>query len=172
MTTTGVRVPQLRRLNALYLSAAAIRLYMKEAFNAKTSLIISFAYLLRVVAVIAADSYVVGSAVTCALNLPRVVTLVLILALLALTALATLRGIRIAGLLQDITTYALLVSAVLISVIGLVNHGLHFHTWASVCSSISTGQGPRRLLSGMATWMARCHRASAPQRRFSWRWAA
>ena len=87
-------------LNALYPSAAAIRLYMKEAFNAKISLIISFAYLLTVVAVIAADSYVVGSAVTYALNLPRAVTLVLILSLLALAALANLRGIRIAGILQ------------------------------------------------------------------------
>jgi amino acid transporter len=118
-------------LNALYPSAAAIRLYMKEAFNARTSLIISFAYLLTVVAVIAADSYVVGSAVTYALGLPRIVTLVLVLALLALAALANLRGIRIAGLLQDVTTYALLVSAILISVIGLAQHGLHFHALLS-----------------------------------------
>src|SRR5690242_20119207 len=38
-------------LNALYPSAAAIRLYMKEALNEKTSLVIAFAYLLTVVAV-------------------------------------------------------------------------------------------------------------------------
>ncbi len=118
-------------LNALYPSAAAIRLYMKEAFNTKISLIVSLAYLLTVVAVIAADSYVVGSAVTYALNLPRAVTLLLVLGLLALAVLANLRGIRIAGLLQDITTYALLVSAVLIAVIGLANHGFQFHTLLS-----------------------------------------
>ncbi|HLV98003.1 MAG TPA: APC family permease [Ktedonobacterales bacterium] len=118
-------------LNALYPSAAAIRLYMREAFNARTSLIISFAYLLTVVAVIAADSYVVGSAVTYALGLPRIVTLVLVLALLTLAALANLRGIRIAGILQDVTTYALLISAILISVIGLASHGFHFHALLS-----------------------------------------
>jgi amino acid transporter len=118
-------------LNALYPSAAAIRLYMKEALNEKASLVIAFAYLLTVVAVIAADSYVVGSAVTYALNLPRIATLALILALLALAALANLRGIRIAGLLQDITTYALLISAILISFIGLANHGFQFHALLS-----------------------------------------
>lgn len=118
-------------LNALYPSAAAIRLYLKEAFNAKTSLMISLAYLLTVVTVLAADSYVVGSAVTYALNLPRMVTLVLVLALLALAALANLRGIRIAGILQDITTYTLLFSAILISVIGLAHHGFHFHALLS-----------------------------------------
>ncbi len=118
-------------LNALYPSAAAIRLFMKEAINEKTSLIIAFGYLLTIVAVVAADSYIVGSAVTYALNLPGYATLLLILVILALTTLANLRGIRIAGLLQDITTYALLASAILISFIGLANHGFQFHTLLS-----------------------------------------
>src|SRR5712691_11580791 len=51
-------------LNALYPSAAAIRQYMREAFNDNFSLVISFGYLLTVVAVVAADSYVVGTAIT------------------------------------------------------------------------------------------------------------
>jgi hypothetical protein len=45
-------------------TAAAIRLYMKEAFSDNFSLIITFGYLLTIVAVIAADSYVVGPALT------------------------------------------------------------------------------------------------------------
>ena len=118
-------------LNALYPSAAAIRLYIKEAFNERMALTVAFAYTMTIVAVIAADSYIVGSAVSFALNLPKLVTLALILVMLALAAIANLYGIRIAGLLQDVTTYALLISAVAISVIGLVNHGLHFHTLLS-----------------------------------------
>src|SRR5579863_2252490 len=56
-------------LNALYPTAAAIRLYMKEAFNDNFSLVITFGYLLTVVAAIAADSYIVGKAITYTLGL-------------------------------------------------------------------------------------------------------
>lgn len=115
-------------LNALYPSAAAIRLYIKEAFNEKLSLVVAFAYTVTIVAVIAADSYVVGSAVSYALDLPKVATLGIILVILALAMVANLFGIRIAGLLQDVTTYALLASAIAISVIAVVNHGFQFHT--------------------------------------------
>ena len=94
------------------------------------------------VAVIAADSYVVGSAVTYALNLPRAVTLVLILGLLALAVLANLRGIRIAGLLQDFTTYALLVSAILISVIAPLTQA---------CFNPARDFGPR-VFAALAGW--------------------
>ena len=51
-------------LNALYPSAAAIRQYLTAAFNEQLSLTVSFAYLLTIVMVIAADSYVVGSAIS------------------------------------------------------------------------------------------------------------
>ncbi|HLI71208.1 MAG TPA: APC family permease [Ktedonobacteraceae bacterium] len=111
-------------LNALYPTAAAVRLYMKEAFSENFSLVITFAYLLTIVAVIAADSYVVGSAITYAFNLPNWATLVWILALLGLSMGANLRGIRIAGLLQDITTYSLLAFIIVISLISLGQH--HF----------------------------------------------
>lgn len=111
-------------LNALYPTAAAVRLYMKEAFSENFSLVITFAYLLTIVAVIAADSYVVGSAITYAFNLPNWATLIWIIALLGLSMGANLRGIRIAGLLQDITTYSLLAFIMVISLISLGQH--HF----------------------------------------------
>src|SRR5436190_11132177 len=110
-------------LNALYPSAAAIRLYMKEAFNDNISLVISFGYLLTVVSVIAADSYVVGSAITYAFGLSGWASLIWILALLALAMGANLRGIKIAGLLQDITTYTLLAFTIGISLFALSQHG-------------------------------------------------
>ncbi len=112
-------------LNALYPSASAIRQYMKEAFNDNFSLIITFGYMLTIVAVIAADSYIVGSAITYAFGLPNWASLIWILALLSLAMGVNLRGIKIAGLLQDIATYTLLVVAVVISLIALSQHGFH-----------------------------------------------
>ena len=108
-------------LNALYPSAAAIRQYLRAAFNEKTSLTVSFAYVLTIVAVIAADSYVVGSAIS--FVFPQTPAILWILLILALAAGANLFGIRIAGLLQDITTYALLGSLAIISVLALSHHG-------------------------------------------------
>ena len=115
-------------LNALYPTAAAIRLYMKEAFSDNFSLIITFGYLLTIVAAIAADSYVVGQAITYAFGLPNWASLIWILALLGLAMGANLRGIKIAGLLQDITTYTLLAIAIIISLIALGQHGFQLHT--------------------------------------------
>ncbi len=115
-------------LNALYPTAAAIRLYMKEAFGDNFSLIITFGYLLTIIAVIAADSYVVGSAITYAFNLPNWASLIWILALLGLAMGANLRGIKIAGLLQDITTYSLLVFIIIISLISLGQHNFQLRS--------------------------------------------
>lgn len=115
-------------LNALYPTAAAIRLYMKEAFSDNFSLVITFGYMLTVVAVMAADSYIVGNAITYAFSLPSWASLIWILALLGLAMGANLRGIKIAGMLQDITTYTLLAIAILISLIALVQHGFQLRT--------------------------------------------
>ncbi|HEX9067403.1 MAG TPA: APC family permease [Ktedonobacterales bacterium] len=122
-------------LNALYPTAAAIRQYIRAAFGERFSLTVSFGYLLTIVAVIAADSYVVASAISCfsngcyrhggALENPTVDTYLWIFALLAVAAVANLLGIRIAGLVQDVTTYALLISLAIISVIALSRDGFH-----------------------------------------------
>jgi amino acid transporter len=115
-------------LNALYPTAAAVRLYMQEAFGENFSLIITFGYLLTIIAVIAADSYVVGSAITYAFNLPHWASLIWILVLLGLSMGANLRGIKIAGLLQDITTYSLLAFIIIVSLISLAQHGFQLRS--------------------------------------------
>lgn len=115
-------------LNALYPTAAAIRLYMKEALNDNVSLIISFGYMLTIIAVIAADSYIVGNAITYAFGLPNWASLIWILALLGLALGANLRGIKIVGLLQDISTYTILVIAIVISLIALSQHGFQLRS--------------------------------------------
>src|ERR1700692_225084 len=106
-------------LNGLYPSAAAIRLYMKEAFSENFSLVVTLGYMLTIIMVIAADSYIVGNAITYAFDLPSWASLIWILALLSLAMGANLRGIKLAGVLQDITTYALLIFVAVISLIAL-----------------------------------------------------
>jgi amino acid transporter len=115
-------------LNALYPTAAAIRLYMKEALNENFSIVITFGYLFTIVAIIAADSYIVGNAITYALQMPAWTSLIWILALLGLTMGANLRGIKLAGILQDIATYTLLAFAVIISLIALSKHGFQLRS--------------------------------------------
>lgn len=112
-------------LNALYPSAAAIRQYMNSAFNERFSLTVAFGYLLTIVTVIAADSYVVGSAISYVFSGTPV--LLWIFLILALATVANLLGIRIAGILQDVTTYTLLVSLAVISLLALAKGGFHLH---------------------------------------------
>jgi basic amino acid/polyamine antiporter, APA family len=114
-------------LNSLYPTAAGVRQYIKASFNENFSLIITFGYLLTVITVVAADSYIVGSAITYAFSLPNWASLIWILALLGLAMGANLRGIKIAGLLQDITTYTLLAFAIIISLIALAKNSFQLH---------------------------------------------
>jgi len=115
-------------LNTLYPTAAAVRLYMKEAFSDNFSLIVAFSYMLTIVTLIAADSYVVGNAITYAFNLPGWASLIWILALFGLATGANLRSIKLAGLLQDVTTYLLLAIAIIISIIALSQHGFQLRS--------------------------------------------
>jgi amino acid transporter len=120
-------------LNALYPTAAAVRQYIKAAFNEGSSLTIAFGYVATVVAVIAADSYIVGSAISYFFNqsffndtlFHRIPVIVWVLAILGLATISNLLGIRIAGLLQDVTTYSLLVSLGAISILALAHGGFH-----------------------------------------------
>jgi amino acid transporter len=113
-------------LNALYPSAAAIRQYISAAFTERASLTISFGYVLTIVTVIGADSYIVGKAITFAF--PGTPVLLWILIILGLAAVANLLGIKIAGLLQDVTTYTLLVSLAVISLLALSKGGFRLHS--------------------------------------------
>jgi amino acid transporter len=109
-------------LNALYPSASGARLYLKEAFNENVSLIITFGYILTIIFVAGADSYIVGNAITYAFGLPQWTSLLWIILLLGFAMGANLRGIKIVGRLQDITTYTLLAFMIVISLIALSQH--------------------------------------------------
>ncbi len=117
-------------LNALYPTAAGVRQYLTAAFNERTSLTVTYGYVLTVVAVIAADSYVVGQAIAYAtsyFHLPGIPVLGWIFVILALAVVSNLLGIKIAGILQDFTTFALLISLAAISLVALAQGGFVLH---------------------------------------------
>jgi amino acid transporter len=115
-------------LNGMFPTAAAIRLYMKRAMDDRVALIVTFTYMSTIVLVIAADAFIVGSALAHALSEPAWVAAVWILVLLALAVGANLRGVQVAGVLQDTATYLVLAVTAVVAVTALTrsHHALRF----------------------------------------------
>ncbi len=114
-------------LNSMFPTAAAIRLYMKRAMDDRAALTITFTYMTTIVLVIASDAFIVGSALDHAFAEPGWVTVLWIVGLLAIAVVTNLRGISVAGLLQDVATTVVLVATLVIAVLALTHsgHGLH-----------------------------------------------
>ena len=114
-------------LNGMFPTAAGIRLYMKQAMDDRAALIITFTYMTTIILVIASDAFIVGSALAHAFGEPAWVAAVWILGLLGIAVVTNLRGITVAGLLQDIATSVVVLATLLVGVLALVRsgHGLH-----------------------------------------------
>ena len=118
-------------LNGLYPSAAAIRVWLRRGVNDQTSMVGSLVYMGTVVFVIAADAFVLAHMFHHII--PAVPGLVWILALLALVTWANLRGIKVAGSIQDLNGLVLLGSLVVIAVLALTQGTSPVH-WSGVFS--------------------------------------
>lgn len=113
-------------LNGLYPSAAAIRVWIRRGTNDSLSMVGSLVYMATVIFVIAADAFVLGHVFTAVL--PGVPGMVWIALLLGLVTWANMRGIKVAGWIQDTNGLVLLGSLVIISVLGLVHApAVHLH---------------------------------------------
>jgi len=114
-------------LNGMFPTAAAIRLYMKRAMDDRAALTITFTYMTTIVLVIASDAFIVGSALAHAFGEPAWVAGIWIVGLLAVAVVTNLRGITVAGLLQDAATSVVVVATLVIGILALVHssHGLH-----------------------------------------------
>ena len=110
-------------LNGLYPSAAGIRLYLGRAVGNRTALSVTFTYMTTVVLVIAADAFLIGAAVRHVLHEPRALAYLWIVVLLALALSANLLGVRLAGWVQTVVTYSVLVGTSVLSVIALFHVG-------------------------------------------------
>lgn len=104
-------------LNGMYPSSAAIRVWTRRGLNDRWSLVMSFVYASTVTFVIAADAFVLGHVFQTAL--PAVPGLVWIVLLLAVITMLNLRGIRVAGMVQDTNGFLLLATLVIFSLIVL-----------------------------------------------------
>jgi APA family basic amino acid/polyamine antiporter len=114
-------------LTGMFPTAAAIRLYMKRAMDDRVALTITFTYLTTIVLVIASDAFIVGSALAHAFGEPAWVAGLWIVGLLAIAVLTNLRGITVAGLLQDVATSVVVAATLAIGLLALARsgHGLH-----------------------------------------------
>ena len=91
-------------LVGMYPTAAGIKLYIEKAFGERAALVVGALYLLVSVGIAAADSYILARVMGA--TLPAVPGWVWVLGLVLPVTAVNLRGIRLSGLTQDITTYS------------------------------------------------------------------
>ncbi len=113
-------------LNAIMPSAAGIRLWTRQGISDGFSLTFTLLYLTTILAVIAADSFILAQAIEA--GLPQVPGLLWIILFLAAALAFNLRGVKMAGRVQDTTTYVLLASLVLIAVAAITHSHAAWHT--------------------------------------------
>jgi amino acid transporter len=116
-------------LNSLYPSAAAIRVYMKNSMDDRVALTIALTYMFTIVLVIAADAFIVGRALQYVLFPDQVLlSFPIIAALIGVAVVANLRGVRIAGRVEELATYTTLLVTTVVAVLALAAHGFQLHT--------------------------------------------
>jgi amino acid transporter len=135
-------------LNGMYPTAAAIRLYMQRAMDDRAALIITFTYMTTIILVIASDAFIVGTALAHAFGEPPWVSSLWILGLLTVAVVCNLRGVTVAGALQDVATTVVILATIVIAVLALARSGhalhtplqpLHGHSPADLVEAIALG---------------------------------
>jgi len=107
-------------LNGMFPTAAAIRLYMKRSMDDRVALTITLTYLTTIVLVVAADAFIVGTAIAHVLGQSTPVAALIIAALLALAVASNLRGVKVAGGVQDVATYSVLAVTAVVATTALL----------------------------------------------------
>lgn len=110
-------------LNGILPSAAGIRLYFGRAFNEQLALTVSILYMVVIMGVVGAESFVLANALS--VVFPSLPPLLWIVAMFLLVTVLNIRGIKIAGSFQDIITYGLLISLAAISFFAIQKLGFH-----------------------------------------------
>ena len=135
-------------LNGMFPTAAAIRLYMKQAMDDRVALTITFTYLTTIILVIASDAFIVGSALAHAFGEPAWVASIWIVGLLAVAMTMNLRGITVAGALQDVATTVVVAATLAVGMLALLRSGhplrtplqpLHGHSPGDFVEAVALG---------------------------------
>jgi APA family basic amino acid/polyamine antiporter len=135
-------------LNGMFPTAAAIRLYMKRSMDDRAALTITFTYMTTIVLVIAADAFIVGTAIAHVLSQSTWEASLWIVALIGLAVASNLRGVRVAGGVQDVATYTVLAASCVVATAALVrSHSslsfplspLHHHHPTDLIEAVALG---------------------------------
>ncbi len=109
-------------LNGLLPTAAGIRLYFSRAFNDQFSLVVSLMYMLIVViGVVGVESFILSKVLSEAF--PVIPPYFWIVVMLLLVTAMNLRGIKMAGVFQDVVTYSLIAVMIFIGIFALYKVG-------------------------------------------------
>lgn len=120
-------------LVGMYPTAAGIKLFIERAFSERAALIFASIYILVSLGVVGTETYILSSVLSTAF--PVIPRLLWIFIFLIGVALVNIRGITLAGLAQDITTYALFVGLIGISAFAV------FRNHAAATAVFSPGSG-------------------------------
>ncbi len=135
-------------LNGMFPTAAAIRLYMQRAMPDGVALTITFTYMATILLVIAADAFIVGTALAHAFGEPAWVAGLWIAGLLGVAVAGNLRGVVVAGRIQDLATVVVVVVTVVVGAVALASshralvtplQPLHGHGAAGFLQSVALG---------------------------------
>ena len=110
-------------LNGLFPTAAGIRLWMSRALNDRLALTVTLTYLTTICLVIAADAYIIGSAITHTLGQTGLLAPLWIVAVLVAVTVVNLRGVQLAGSVQAIATSVVITATVVVCIWGLAKDG-------------------------------------------------
>jgi len=103
-------------LNSMYPTAAGIKLYITRSFSERTAIIISGVYLLGQLTIVGAEVYILSQGL--AQGFSFVHPLVWAALFMAVLLFLNYRGIRIAGITQDIIAYTMFACLILVSFYG------------------------------------------------------
>jgi len=110
-------------LNSMYPTAAGIKLYITKAFNERFAIIIAGVYVLGQLAIVGAEVYVLSQGL--AQGFSSVHPLIWAAGFMAILLFLNIRGIKIAGLVQDIIAYTMFTCLIVVSFYGF--YRLDFH---------------------------------------------
>jgi amino acid transporter len=113
-------------LNGLYPSINGIRVWITRAFGERVALVTAFTYMSVVALVVGAEAYVLSYVLNAAV--PTIGPPVWIFLMLTLATAANFRGLAVAGALQDVITYSVVVSIIGMSLFTLAQHPLRAPT--------------------------------------------
>lgn len=111
-------------LNSIYPSAAGVRLYIQKALGVKTAVVVTLAYSITIVLAIAADAFIIGSAINYITGESPQLTYLWIVGLMAFAVISNLLGVKIAGWLEATITSLIVIGVIIVSGSGLLKSNI------------------------------------------------